>query len=242
MRIATWNLNNRVGKLPFRPEAADAAIGLGADVIVFTEFFPREQEDRFCTTLASAGWSNQRMSTEPKEKANRVFVASKLLLEPLTLSLPTFDQQFPSNLLAVRLPLLGLSIVGVRVPAYNRKSAHLLVPAWEWLESTTGSLKSSPSIVIGDLNVSLSRASCARNQFRRILASGWHRAEPTGGATFYGHGGKNSEIDHIIATPHCILSDALCVQQAGGFEFAGSSSAISDHAALVCNVEVTNWS
>jgi len=37
MRLATWNLNNRVGKVPFRPEAAQAAIALDVDLMVLTE-------------------------------------------------------------------------------------------------------------------------------------------------------------------------------------------------------------
>jgi hypothetical protein len=59
MLIATWNLNNRVGKLPFRPEATGAAINLGADVILFTEFYPQEDENLFRATLSSAGWTSQ---------------------------------------------------------------------------------------------------------------------------------------------------------------------------------------
>jgi hypothetical protein len=52
----------------------------------------------------------------------------------------------------------------------------LLFRAWEWLEVTTASLKSSPSVVIGDLNIQTSsKASRAGDHFRRILASGWHR-------------------------------------------------------------------
>ena len=40
MKIAAWNLNNRVGKVPFRLEAATAAIAVGADIFVFNEYYP----------------------------------------------------------------------------------------------------------------------------------------------------------------------------------------------------------
>ena len=67
MKIATWNLNYRVGRVRFRPEAADAAVALGADVLVLTEFFPQEHEKRFRNTLRNAGLSEQVMSPQPAE-------------------------------------------------------------------------------------------------------------------------------------------------------------------------------
>jgi hypothetical protein len=254
LSVATWNLNNRVGKVSFRPEAAEAAIALDVDLLVFTEFFPKEHEKSFTTTLANAGWSEQRMSEEaPSKDANRVLIASRsgLQLDPMPLDFPTFDlplvdeqlrskiaSEFRSNIASVSLP--GLSIIGVRVPWYKGKEAHFIVPAWEWLEKTTTSLKSSPVIVIGDMNVETT-GKCSRggDHFRRILDNnGWHRAEP-GGPTFFGKR-RASELDHILATNHCSLSDLVIVKKKQGFLFAGSSNNISDHAALVCRVELSS--
>lgn len=45
--LCTWNLNNRVGKVPFRLEAAKAAASLKADVLVLTEFYPADREGEF---------------------------------------------------------------------------------------------------------------------------------------------------------------------------------------------------
>ena len=44
MYIATWNLNHHAGTRLVRLEAAEEATTLGADVLVFAEFFPREHE------------------------------------------------------------------------------------------------------------------------------------------------------------------------------------------------------
>ena len=243
MRIATWNLGNRTtrtGKFALRPEAAEAAIQLGADIIVFTELFPNQHEPRFCQTLADFGWRCQHMSAPPlTERANRVFVASKIPVERMTLTLPSVDEQFPANLLGFRVPSMGLSVLAVRIPWYNdknkrKKTAHLIRPAWEWLEATMTSLKSGPSMVIGDLNVkTMSPKGRGGDHFRRILSSGWHRAP--GGPTFFNKE-KRSEIDHILATDHCVLSGAMSITEAAGFVLAGPGG-ISDHAALVCRVE-----
>ena len=68
------------------------------------------------------------MLVKTSEVANRVLIASRLPLAPMNIKLPTFDQQFPPNLLGVRIPSLGLSVLGIRVPAY--KTACLRLSAW----------------------------------------------------------------------------------------------------------------
>lgn len=239
MKIATWNLNNRVGKVRFRPEAADAAAALGADVLVLTEFFPQEHEDRFRATLRNAGLSAQVMSPQPDEVANRVLIASRLPIIPLTIGGPTFDQQFRANIAAVSLPSIGLSIVGVRVPAYTAEQSAFLIQAWDWIESTASKLLHTAAVILGDLNASAaSTDSRGGGHFRRILSSGWQRATPADGATYFGHGGRTSEIDHIMATDRCVLSEVACVKSAGGFAYCDARDALSDHAALQCRVEL----
>jgi endonuclease/exonuclease/phosphatase (EEP) superfamily protein YafD len=217
--VATWNLNNRAGKRKFLAGTADAAIALGADIIVFTEFFPQEAEDRFKAALAHAGLNNQLFTQS--SIANRVLIASRLPLQPLPLELPTFDEQFPPNILGVRLPSIGLSIVGARIPWYSGDTAHLRTSAWEWLKTTADSLKHGPAMITGDFNVQAST-----RLFRKTFAEPWHRAAH-GKTTFFGYGGKNSEIDHIIATDHCILSEVRV-----------EKTLLSDHAALVCRVKL----
>jgi endonuclease/exonuclease/phosphatase (EEP) superfamily protein YafD len=118
---------------------------------------------------------------------------------------------------------IGLSIVGARVPWYSSetKTAHSRPLAWEWLKTTADSLKFVPAIIIGDLNVTASA-----RIFRRTFTEPWQRAAHEED-TFVGHSGKKSAIDHIIATDHCILSEARVEKHA-----------LSDHAALVSRVTV----
>lgn len=140
MLIATWNLNNRVGKLRFRPEAAAAAIALGADVLVFNEYYPQEHEAKFAHTLDDAGWLHQEMSRDTGEKANHILIASRLPLQQLEIRLPDFDRQFPSNVLCVGVPSIGISIVGIRIPWYEKEDIGLVINAWDWLEATAAAL------------------------------------------------------------------------------------------------------
>src|SRR5438094_2069944 len=133
MRLATWNLNNRVGKVRFRTEAADAALALDADVVVLTEYFPHDQREAFGRTLAVGCLVHQMLTREPPERANRILIASREPLVPDPLPLPDFDHQFPANLPAVGVPSLGLRVLGVRVPSYGPEQRVLLTKSWDWL-------------------------------------------------------------------------------------------------------------
>lgn len=239
MRIATWNLNNRVGKVAFRLEAAAASAALNVDLIAFNEFFPRLREKPFRDALREAGFVHQLMSPAPEGAlVNRVLMASREPLEPVDLLVPADDLHLPANVLGARVIGRNLSVVALRVPAYKAADALLLSNAWAWLERATTSLASCPAIVMGDFNVSTStRSSVAGRQFQKILESGWARASFQG-ATFFGSGGARSEIDHVLASKSCSTSNGEVVLSREGFSLAGSVSSISDHAALVCDVSV----
>ena len=76
MLVDTWNLNNRVGMVGFRPDAANAAIALGADVLVFNEYYPQQHEATFGRTLHDAGWSYQEMSRDMNHRAQWTYASS----------------------------------------------------------------------------------------------------------------------------------------------------------------------
>jgi hypothetical protein len=237
MKIAAWNLNNRVGRVPFRTEAAEAAIGLDADVYVFNEYYPQSSEIAFRRTLAEAGWQHQALSVDTGEKANRVLIVSRTEIAPIHLKLPDFDRQLPANLLGVYLPDFGVSVLGLRLPWYE--STSLVTRAWDWVEVAAAGLLSEPSIIIGDFNAGLnSKASRGGDHFRRIIESGWQRAAPSTGFSYFGSGDKRSEIDHLLSTSLCHIANPRYVTQQGQHCLAGAVGAISDHAALIANVMV----
>ena len=95
MKIATWNLNHRVGLTKFFPQAASAIGSLPVEVLVLTEHFPKDRHEKFGADLANHGFSSQMLSAETGEKANRVLIAAKQPFELDPLPVPAFDQQFP---------------------------------------------------------------------------------------------------------------------------------------------------
>jgi endonuclease/exonuclease/phosphatase family metal-dependent hydrolase len=239
MRLATWNLNNRVGKVRFRPEAAQAAVAIGADVIVLTEYFPQHHHQQFCHVLAEGGWIHQLLPPQPTEIANRTLIASRLLLHREDLALPDFDCQFPANIVVARIGTLGLRILGIRIPAYGQGHP-LLMRSWEWLEAASAALREAPAVIIGDLNIHpMPDRKGVGACFRRILDNGWQRAVPAEGYSYFGHSGVRSEIDHALVSPRCRIQGAEYVISVPGFELAGTADALSDHAALVVDVDTS---
>ena len=233
VRVAAWNVNHRVGMTRFRPEAAEAAMALGTEVIVLNEFHPGTHEHAFRQQLSDAGWRHQVMSPDTGERANRVLMASRVPLQPLALPLPDFDRQFPDNVAAAAIPSAGITLIGVRVPMYQGATAHLLPLAWDWLEAASRDLAQDAAVIVGDLNTSVIATGVRRRpQFHGILNSGWRRSEPAQGPSWFGRHGLTSEIDHVLHTARVGVTDARFVRHAGGYRLAGADDALSDHAAL----------
>jgi hypothetical protein len=76
VRLATWNVNHRVGMPRFRPEAATAAVSLDADICCFSEYFPSERAQEFEAALAAAGYGTRLLSHQVAVRANRVLCAA----------------------------------------------------------------------------------------------------------------------------------------------------------------------
>lgn len=234
MKIAAWNLNHRVGTTRFFPQAASAIGSLPVEVLVLTEYFPKSHHETFSANLASHGFSCQMLSAETSEKANRVLIAAKHDFELDPLPAPTFDQQLPANVLAVRFPSSGIRLLGVRIPYYTDKDLPRVFEAWRWLEAASEALRGDQAIIVGDLNVeTTSHAQRGGDHFRQILAQGWVRAQPASGVSYYAKNGAKTDIDHALCSPSLQFATSRYQTELGDMVFAGTAAALSDHAVLI---------
>lgn len=239
MLIATWNLNHRVGTTRYRPEAARAAASLDADLIVLTEYFPKGSDHQFQTDLMDCGYPYLLLSAETGERANRVLIASKEEIQPVAFDLPTFDRQFPANVLVVRHAKQDLVVAGIRVPYYESGAVELR-HGWGWIHGLTQTLSGRAAVVAGDLNVALKSAPGRGGDiFRSIIGNGWTRAAPASGHSFPRAAGGGTEIDHVLASPCCAVGRAWYALRTPSFELAGSGG-LSDHAALFAEVRIAS--
>jgi len=238
MRIGSWNLNHRVGMTRFHPEVVEAAIALDVDAIFFNIYFPKEHGPDLIRRLADAGWRHQLITPEPPARANRTFLAARVPVELDSLALPTFDHQLLANLLVVRFPQTGLRVVALRVPAYEAHQKDLILKSWDWLEVAAAEIVGDVAVIIGDLNVSSSSSRAAGGgHFRRIKGAGWVLATPETEPSFFSAKGYTSTLDHLLHTKAVRVANASFVTKIGNRILAGSSDALSDHAAIVADLQ-----
>jgi endonuclease/exonuclease/phosphatase family metal-dependent hydrolase len=234
MRIASWNLNNRVGRTPFRPDAAAAAVALDVDTIFFNEYFPQAHGPSFERELADAGLAHQIISTKTPARANRTFVASRVPVERDSIDLPTFDHQFPANVLAVRFPDSQLRVLALRIPAYKSSQNDLGLRSWAWLESAAATLIEHPAVIIGDLNVRAgSHRGRGAQQLQRIRKTGWTLASSDTEPSYFSSRGYAHTLDYLLHTAQVRVSCAPFVKAVNDYVLADGHAALSDHAAIV---------
>ncbi len=231
LTVCSWNINNRVGQTTFRIEAAAAAMETDADVLVFSEFFPKTLLGVFQHFLTAGGWRHQEISDMGAVRANRLLVASRFPVVVKSLPPSTVDDHLSAN--ALRVDIGALRLLAIRVPAYKGGREHR--NAWTWLAGIAEEMQRTggPAIVVGDLNTSMSATGARRvDAFHQLLENGWTRTQPEGVGSFAREGAWY-EIDHVLTTKTCRISDARYVVTTPSYELAGTPSSLSDHAALV---------
>lgn len=232
-KLLCWNVNHRLGRTQYRPDAADAAMATGADVLMFTEFFsPGSALEAFTEACVNGGWRHVAIS-EAAGKTNRVLLASKLPFQVLQLPKTTVDEHLSGNALLVRLDG-GMTVFCLRVPTYQGPDRSA---AWNWVRGIARMLLGQPpALLIGDLNTGLG-AKRAVAQFAQILESGWTRLQPVGVGSFFGKDGYTSEIDHALVAG-AERATARYVRYAGAYELAGHERALSDHVAIEVQLDL----
>jgi endonuclease/exonuclease/phosphatase family metal-dependent hydrolase len=235
IRLLTWNLSHQTRQKRTPPELAPAILALRPDVVVLTEFVPGPSRSHFYHGLA-AGGLEQQISTSTG-RHNHVLIASKFSVEPGDIVAPPIAPSVPSNALHVRLPAIGLEVLGVRIPAFKSKAA-LRRACWDWLLETATTVKESPFVILGDLNTDpkYPKARCG-NRIGMMVESGWQHAAPQSGASYWTPNGDEVRIDHAFASPRLTVRSASYVVEQVGYRYVGKA-ALSDHAALVVDVEL----
>ena len=235
LRVVTWNLNHRARQRQIAPAVSQAVAALSPDIAVLTEYVEGQSHSDFVTELAKLGFSTVFRSAKTVGQ-NQILVASHLPIALGTFRAPALDPALPSNVLHVRVPEFEIDVVGIRVPAYE--NAESTNACWNWLANATAAFLTRPAVLIGDFNVDPSRASGAR--LRQLIGAGWQHAWQEDGWSFCSTGGSKTRIDHAFVSPKIRVRRASYVSTVGSYVLAGTRSALSDHAALVVEADITS--
>lgn len=239
MRIVAWNINSRARAKAFRDGFVEALSALEADLVVLTEYVTHDSHEMALDKLAGAGLRH-RLSTEPTTGENQVLILSRWELIRGKITGPPIYPSVPSNVLHVHVPEAGLEVLGLRMTDL-REWPKLRRAWWDWLESVAEQCVNRPFLIAGDMNTdaTYSRARCG-DRPARLVAGGWQHAAPSEGASYYTTTNLPKRIDHAFVTKLFCVREARYATESGGHRLMGKpAEALSDHAALVVDLERT---
>lgn len=199
MRVIAWNIRAGGGKRI--PRIAATLLDREPDVVVLGEFHANQSGRELGFLLESGGLVHQEAGAGDGQ-LRRVFVASRIPLEPETF--PEWPKKERHRLVATRID--GLRFIATYFPSRAPHIARLFKP----LVRATSRLRSTPSLLVGDLNAGLNPADTAgsplsgNERFAELLAKGWvdlwrKQHGDTLEYTWYSPGPKNGfRLDHAL--------------------------------------------
>lgn len=246
--IATWNVRYPG---PARLErVADAAAGLGADVLVLTEYARNAAGLR--PALRARGFGHWADST-PSGRYVGVAIVSR---RPITTT-DLIDPLWPwAGVVAVDVG--GVRVIGAYAPgsASVVDGARIKQRWWEALHAVLDDVRQRPAVLIGDLNVGIrsldetGRTFAGSDMFEALPEHGftdaWRTSErsETREYSWWSNHGNGFRLDHIFVTAGVAVADCRYVHEAAGLPLVrmpGSSVAgVSDHAALKATITVAS--
>jgi len=244
MRIVSWNIRAGGGR---RWDAIAAQVAAWrADVAVLSEYRATPPSASIAQALAGAGLPFQRTTADRAAPVrNALLVASRW---PLRRVRPSHGPADRHRWLAVNLAApVPVAICALHVP--NRSSG-CKFPFLDAVSETVRRWRGAPAVIIGDTNsgcIGTDEESPAFNAaedawIRGLDALGWRDAfRALHGArrefTWYSPNGNNGfRLDQAFTHP-CLAPRVRGVWQCWGGEGAGRRDALSDHAALVLDLE-----
>lgn len=237
MRIVSWNINHRARERRIPDQLVRAIEALVPDVVVLTEYVPGSSRASFLDALRALGLRNILTSAfAPRE--NHVLIAARSALEPGDIRAPPIAHAVPSNALHVRLPEAGFELLGLRLPDYS-KQPKTRRACWDWILHTAAAVRGRPFVLIGDFNTdpAYPRARCG-DRIGLLKDSGWQHQFPESPPSYRTPRGDGVCIDHAFVTPHFELRRVSYIAQAGTHVLFGAEGALSDHAALLIELQL----
>lgn len=227
VKLVSLNLNHRTRPLPIEAKLVDRLCELQPDVLVFNEYVDQGVAREVKPLLKSVGFEHQAVSESdeytPGRWHNQILIASKAPIEAQSVPRDGPDGMAATNTLFVT--TFGISIAGVRVPAYTRATEWYAY--WEWLSDGL-----QGDIAIGDFNADPSRPRKWDRVLETLVAhGGWSRSDIDGPWSYRGNNGSTSCVDHVLTRGRVRTKSARYVSERFVPDF-------TNHTALIAEVEL----
>lgn len=229
MRVMAWNTGWNVTASKVSTQT-DAVAQLDADVAFFSEWSPsatrtisggRTRGSGGHTrgpALAANGFVHQCQQhvldyagdgREWRKLYWGILAASRQPIVKVELDPPLFA---PSTWLEVEHVESGLTLVGVRLPAWDGNDAGLRRVTWRWMVEQFDRLATAPAVVLGDFNTEMRYATEGRQRryggdlLRSLTAErGWRDAFDAAGVpktdTYVRNNGAGTRVDYAFVSP-----------------------------------------
>jgi exonuclease III len=238
MKIASWNLNHRSVPKEIPQGILDVIGELSPDILVLTEYVDDASHEGFKDGLTKQGFSKISVSKGSKDH-NQVLIASRQGHSLGTPLAPVPDSHAETNYLSVHIAGEDLEIIGLRAPAYEKKSE--INAYWTALAQSLEGATDRRALIIGDVNGDPANTrSLGGTHMNAMRERGWMIPVPSGEWSYSSADGvSRSRIDHVLATPGVGDVAASYIIEVGQYVVAGSKgmAPLSDHAVLMAELK-----
>ncbi len=238
MKIASWNLNHRSVVKLIPGGVLDVISELAPDILVLTEYVDDASHKGFQDGLIEQGFSKISVSKSIK-RHNQVLIASRQGHSLGTTLAPVPDSHAETNYLSVHIVGADLEIIGIRAPAYEKKSE--INAYWTALAESLEGATDRRVLIIGDVNGDPANIrSLGGTHMNAMRKRGWVIPIPTGEWSYTSSDGVfRSRIDHVLATPGVGDVATSYITEVGQYVVAGRKemAPLSDHAVLMAEFQ-----
>lgn len=199
MKLLAWNLNHRAKHRAIPLWTSTEIARQHPDLVVLSEYVEGAGHEPFCASLRAGGLEHISC-TPPTPGENQLLIASREAHRQDELMIPEIPS-VRSNVLEVFTEASAITILGFRMPAFEKEQRPLKRPAWGWLLRQADRLRRGPAVIAGDFNTAPgdSKAQCG-DCLDELVRCGWQHVRPSSGYSWRHVRGNQREIDHVFLT------------------------------------------
>lgn len=236
MRLLAWNVQHRGASAA--PAQAEAILAAKPDVVVLSEFVPRELPDPLLSLLAAGGLTSSAMGVAGDGMAAyTVAIASRNALDRVEFPFAGTPWLFA----ALEVEIAGVTVVGAYFPLGDQHDLF-----WDGaFRDYANAVAKIPAVIAGDWNTGSRSLDigggdvAGMDRFDDVVASGWTDAWRTRHPGEREYSWHHNKVGNGFRLDHALLSPPLAsTLHEATYLHNLRTGDLSDHSALVVDLDV----